>query len=161
MIPILTSNRIILKPLSENDSEAFYALYADSGVQQYFDESPFLPGEQPLDFTNRIIAVCNYLWTVRTIENPDTIIGDCALHHYDEALKRIEIGGSLLPAYWGKGLMAEAIDAAIQFAKEELQVSHILTKTKPANLKAISLVKKMGFETVFQDGNEILFEKEA
>lgn len=159
MTPILTSKHIILKPLSEHDAAALYALYSNNEVQEHFDESPFLHDEGPAAFARRIIAVCNYIWTIRTIDNPDTVIGDCALHHHDKALKTTEIGGSLLPAYWGRGIMATAFNMAMQFAKKELQVTHTRTRTVPANRKALSLVRKMGFEVMFQNANEVLLGK--
>lgn len=120
----------------------------------------FLPNETPVQFTERIISLCEYVFTIRPTENPDLIIGDCALHHWDKQKSEVIIGGSLLPEYWGKGYMRSAFEQLIQIAKQELGIKIILGHTKTRNIKAIRLVEKMGFETYQSDERETIMKKE-
>ena len=155
----LTNGVLQLKRLTLADAPAFYALYALPAVSRHFDQSPFLPGETAVDFTRRIIAHCAFIWTIRLCAEPEAIIGDAALHHYDPQRKQIEIGGSLLPAYWGKNLMKQAFELLIDFAGRTLNVEQIIGKITPGNGQAISLVKKLGFQRVGVIENELILRK--
>ncbi|CAA9292580.1 MAG: hypothetical protein AVDCRST_MAG56-4750 [uncultured Cytophagales bacterium] len=155
----LTNGVLQLKRLTLADAPAFYALYALPEVGGHFDQSPFLPGETAVDFTRRIITHCAFIWTIRLCAQPEVIIGDAALHHYDPQGRQIEIGGSLLPPYWGKNLMRQAFELLIDFAGHTLNVERIIGKTSPGNSQAISMVKKLGFQSVGVIGNELILRK--
>lgn len=150
----LSNRKVLLKHLSLDDADIFYSIYANPLVIQYYDKEVFFPNETPQAFTERIISACEGIWTIRSINHPDLIIGDCALHHYDKEEKSIQIGGSLLPPYWGQGYMKGAFDLLIDLARKKLQVSSIFSKTTSSNLNAIRLAEKSGFVKVFNDNNE-------
>jgi ribosomal-protein-alanine N-acetyltransferase len=151
------NKKIILQPLTEKDATFFYHLYTLPQLSVNFDESPFLPHETPVDFTNRIISVCQFIFTIRTREQPDLVIGDCALHHWNKDTSEIIIGGSLLPEYWGQGLMQSAFELLSELAKKQLGVKTLLGPTKVRNHKAIRLVEKMGFTRHdLGDGNTVM-----
>jgi ribosomal-protein-alanine N-acetyltransferase len=57
-----------------------------------------------------------------------------------------EIGYDLAKAYWGKGLMREALGEVIRFGFEDLGLKEIEALTMPANERSIDLLKKFGFE---------------
>jgi len=61
-----------------------------------------LANKTSTEFTRRIISLCEFIFTIRSKENPDRIVGDCALHHWNKETNEIVIGGSLYPEYWGK-----------------------------------------------------------
>lgn len=44
-------------------------------------------------------------------------MGICSLHNYDKTNKTIEIGGTLLPEFWGKDIMKEAFLILIDKAR--------------------------------------------
>ncbi|GAA4315842.1 GNAT family protein [Mucilaginibacter gynuensis] len=136
---------ILLKPLTEADSEAFYDLYALPQLQQSFGGSPFLPGETPVDFTRRIIASCFYIRTIRASEAPERIIGDCALHHHNPAESSVEIGGVLHPDYSGRSVMRKAFILTISFAGQIPGCRMVRGITRKDNLQAIRLCEKLGF----------------
>ncbi|MDO1451622.1 GNAT family N-acetyltransferase [Rhodocytophaga aerolata] len=155
----LTNGDLLLKRLSLADAEALYALYTLPEVNQHFESSPFLPEETAISFTSRIIANCAFIWTIRLQGEPEKIIGEAALHHYDQQQKAIEIGGSLLPAYWGKNLMKQAFELLIEFAGQTLKVEQIIGKTSLDNRQAIKMVEKLGFQHVGVVENEIILRK--
>ena len=140
-----SNNTVILRELTVNDAEIFYKIYSDPLIVLNFDESPFLDNETPAQFTERIISSCNYIYTIRPVGNPNLIIGDCALHHWDNKKKEIAIGGSLFPEYCGLGYMKDAFGQLIKIAKQELGVNTIFGQTKTRNINAIRFVEKIGF----------------
>ena len=124
----------------------------------HFDEFPFLPNETPEQFTERILAACNFIWTIRSLAHPEVCIGECALHHWNQETKSIQIGGSLLPDYWGQGLMQAAFLLLMEVANN-LGVKVMVGLTQTNNLKAIRLVEKMGFEQVEVENGVVRLEK--
>ncbi len=157
---VLHSNdKVILEPLTENDAEIFYLLYADPLLKVNFDKEPFLPGESPLAFTKRIISLCDFIFTIRPTYDPALIIGDCALHHWDKEQEQIFIGGSLVPAFWGKGYMSSAFQILAGVAKQVMGVKYLLGQTSAHNLNAIRMAEKMGFAIQEVNINEVIIKK--
>lgn len=156
----LSNEKILLKPLTVDDADFIHKIYTHPALTVNFDESPFLPNETVEQSTARLIEVCQYIFTIRPIENPDLIIGDCALHHWDEEKKEVVIGGSLFPEYWGKGLMQSAFELLTEIAKQELGAKVLLGPTKTRNEKAIRLVEKMGFAKYHVDEQDTIMRKE-
>lgn len=156
---MLTKGELLLQKLILADAAAFYELYNLPEVNQHFESSPFLPEETAISFTGRIIANCAFIWTIRLQREPEKIIGEAALHHYDRQQKTIEIGGSLLPQYWGKNLMKQVFELLIDFAGQTLGIEQIIGKTSPDNRQAIKLVEKLGFQRVGVIENEMILKK--
>lgn len=88
--------------MTDKDAVFFYNLYNCPELMVNFDGSPFLKGEIQIEFTMRIMTLCEIIFTIRPAENPDLKIGECALHHWIKETAEISIGGSLVPEYWEK-----------------------------------------------------------
>lgn len=148
---------IILKPLTLKDAHHFYLLYQNPGVNHH--NEPFLPGESPLNFTKRIIAACVEIYTIRLAEEAETIIGDCALHDPDYSRHELEIGGSLLPAFQGKGYMRDAFRLLEQRARGHHHMQYLITKTEHNNKSAARLMEKLGYIKRSEEKGIITFSK--
>ncbi len=149
---------IILKEMSVKDSESFYRLYFEDELTIQ-DQKTNEEHMNPVQFTEHILSLCEELYSIRTVENEHIIIGDCALHHWNQEEKKIEIGGSLLPKYWGKGIMSAAFELLTGLAKEKYQVNVLVAKTEITNLKALKFAEKLGFQKMSNDGDIITLEK--
>lgn len=152
MDTVLIRENIILKQLTDADALAFYRLYAEN-------ERTVTGNKTPLEFTRHIISLCNHIFSIRMADDPEIIIGDCALHDWDKAKGEIEIGGTLLPEYWGKGIMQAAFEQLIELAQQQYVVNKIVAKTEIANTKAIKFALKMGFKESETDGRTVILIK--
>ncbi len=157
---MLSNHKVILNNLTVQDADFFYEIYTHPALTVNFDEIPFLPNETSTEFTERIISLCECIFTIRPTDRPNLIIGDCALHHWDKQKHEIVIGGSLFPEYWGKGYMQAAFELLTDIAKQELGVKALLGPTKTRNTKAIRLVEKMGFVKYQFDEEDTIMRKE-
>jgi len=143
---VLSNEQILLKRLKQREAKEFYALY--------------MPEDKtPMEFTLHILSICNDIFTIRTRDNPLEIIGDCALHHWDREKSEMEIGGMLLPEYWGIGIMASAFQLLTDFAKQEYKVEKLVVRTEMTNSRALKFAEKMGFCEKGIIGNTVLMEK--
>jgi len=153
----MTNARILLKPLTMADANSFYALYKNPGVNH--GREPFLPNESAIEFTSRLMAACVEIYTIRLAEQEETIIGDCALHDPDYQQREIEIGGSLLPAFQGKGYMREAFRLLEQRARGHHHMQYLITKTEHNNKSAARLMEKLGYIKRSEEKGIITFSK--
>ena len=72
-------------------------------------------------------------------------IGTLLLFRHDEGSKRIELGYALGRAWWGQGLMREAVDAACGHAFTALGIRRIEAEVNPANTASCALLARVGF----------------
>jgi ribosomal-protein-alanine N-acetyltransferase len=73
------------------------------------------------------------------------LIGSAGLYDWDEEVRSAEIGYDLDPAYWGRGLMAEALSAIFDFAFTQLDANRLQAIAIPGNSASRSLLERLGF----------------
>lgn len=149
--PTLQNELVLLVPLQVDDSTSYFNLYLTLDALGIYEAAAILPEETKSDFTCRIASLCTYIWTIRLADDPERIIGDCALHHWNSTKYEIEIGGALFPAYWGRGIMSHAFNLAMEFAATTLEIKTIVGSTQTNNVNAQRMVHKLGFNMVYTD----------
>ncbi|WP_149525309.1 GNAT family N-acetyltransferase [Sphingobacterium hotanense] len=156
----ISDQKLLLKRLTEKDAIAFHSLYFQKDGQQSEKVESKKNSRAAFEFTENIISQCNDIFTIRTTVNPEKIIGDCALHHWDKLRNEIEIGGSLLPDYWGKGLMATAFLLLIPYPQREYAINKVVANTTAENINALKFAEKLGFRITGTMENKVLLEKD-
>ena len=159
-VRMLSNARVILKRLAEKDAVAYHTLYFPKVEEHKEAAASNVDVRSPLEFTEQIVSRCNDIFTIRTTENLDKIIGDCALHHWNTQKSEIEIGGLLLPEYWGKGFMATAFSLLIPYAQREYAIDKIVANTTIGNTNALKFAEKLGFRIAGTMDNNVLLEKD-
>ncbi|MBL6657077.1 MAG: GNAT family N-acetyltransferase [Flavobacteriales bacterium] len=151
---------IKLQPLNENDSKELLQLFTNEKVLQSYSESLLPKPQQIDDFIQQITTEGCWTWKIIKDDDSNQFLGICSLHHYDNITKSIEIGGTLLSEYWGKGIMITTFQELINQAKKDFDINRIIGKTLPDNKRALSLVKKLGFSVFFVNENETVVVKD-
>ena len=72
-------------------------------------------------------------------------IGTCLLFRYEEAHGRAEIGYVLGRAFWGRGLMREALQALIDWAFGTLGLRRLEAEVDVRNAASAALLRRIGF----------------
>lgn len=153
----LSDENVALKVFNHSDMAAFFDLYMQ--IANQFDEPPIQSDDTPDNFAQRIASACELIWTIRVTSRPDVVIGDCALHHWDRQQHEIAFGGSLMPEYWGRGIMASALQLVSAFAKTAYGVKAFHCTTSSTNHKAIRFAEKMGFDRIAQSDHTVSLKK--
>jgi len=81
-------------------------------------------------------------------------VGRGGLEH-DGGLGALDLGYSLLPQWWGKGLATEAGRAFIREAFTELHAELVVAVMMPGNTRSIRVAERLGFvpdRDVIRDG---------
>jgi len=75
------------------------------------------------------------------------LIGTCGYYDWNKTAHRAEIGYDLDPAYWGQGIMTEALSATLEYGFEKMELNRI---------QAIIDLKK---HPIYKACSEIRFQK--
>jgi ribosomal-protein-alanine N-acetyltransferase len=74
------------------------------------------------------------------------LIGSIGLYKWvDERLRQAELGYDLDPAWWGRGLMSEALGAVLEFAFGPMQVERVEATVMVGNDRSTRLLERAGF----------------
>ena len=89
------------------------------------------------------------------LEYKGKVIGSLGIEEYSEenypeldALQGREIGYVLSKAYWGQGLMPEAVKAVIDWLFNEIQLDFIIVGHFDRNTQSKRVVEKCGFQYI-------------
>ena len=85
-----------------------------------------------------------FYWAICLTET-DQLIGTICLWNFSEDRSRAEIGYELLPAFQGKGIMQEAVEAILAFGFEKLSLHGIEAIPTSDNKASIRLLEKNHF----------------
>ena len=172
---VLRTGRLILRPWRQSDLEDFYAYASVDGVGQMAGWSPHANREETQTILDRFIQNRKTF----ALEYRGRVIGSLGIEKYSEEKfpelkdKRCrEIGYVLSKAYWGRGLMPEAVNAAIRYLFEEVGLDAILCAHFLSNAQSARVQEKCWFRhyaygtfetrfhTVEQDETNILTREE-
>jgi RimJ/RimL family protein N-acetyltransferase len=78
----------------------------------------------------------------------------------------LEVGYTVFEPFRRRGYATEAVEAILEWAREEHGVRHFIASVGPGNVPSLALVRRLGFrETGTQwddeDGEELVFELET
>ena len=142
---ILTEN-LVLRPVEIADTDDYAKLFGDAEVMRYVG----LEEGQVLSYveTTQLVAGAADGWTNRgwgrwSIFDRDTgeFIGFCGYRAEEGKPELISIVGQ---EFWGTGRAQEANEACLAYGFTALGFEEIVSFTRPTNLRARGLLKKLG-----------------
>lgn len=147
-LPLITTPRFVLRPLSDSDSTAIFRIFSDPEVTRYWGHSTLASIEQAAEFirqTQEGFRSRQLLeWGV-TDRNRDEVFGTCAFSDWSCEHRRAEIGYALRRDRWGEGVMTEVLPEMIRFGFEQMQLNRLEADADPRNLRSIKSLERLGF----------------
>lgn len=148
---VLTTDRLTLRPWRESDLNDFYEYASVDGVGQMAGWNPHRNVEE----SKMILAHFIKGKHVFALEYQGKVIGSLGVEEYSEenypeldALQGREIGYVLSKAYWGQGLMPEAVRAVIDWLFTEEKLDFIIVGHFDRNARSKRVVEKSGFQYI-------------
>ena len=153
-LPTLDTARLRLRHLTAADGPALFAVYSDPVVMRYWSSPPLTDEAAAAALLTQIERNFRiherYQWGVARRAD-DVVIGTCSLGHLDAQNRRAETGYILGSAYWGQGLMAEALLALVGFAFAPVPVGLGLHRLEadidPRNAASRRSLERLGFQS--------------
>ena len=148
-IPVLETERLILRGFTYDDIEKYLRFFSDPDVQKYLGDLAI-----PKDSKSARQWVDNM--NGRCLKSKLVITWCIELKSKKEVVGRIDLGGFIRKSmadiayylskeYWNKGIMSEAVEEVVKFGFEQLGLHRIQTTVLPENIYSLRILKKNGF----------------
>ncbi|MDJ0335833.1 GNAT family N-acetyltransferase [Salinibacterium sp. G-O1] len=155
--PTIRTERLVIRPHSLSDADAWYQIQSDPGVIRFLSWPLRDPAESLQHLKDRTshtrLAQADDLLAL-AIEHDGQLVGDLSVHlrtvHPD--FRSAEIGWILSSAHGGSGLASEAVHAVIDMLFTQLDVKWMFALVDTRNDKSLALASRLGFTEVVRDG---------
>ena len=144
----LETERLTLRAATADDADAMYRIMADPLAMRYFGRAPMTSLDQAVQRIRDTEKAFEEREAVRwaiTLRGQSQLIGTCGFWRLMKDHHRAEIGYELAPEYWGRGLMPEAVGAALNFGFTTLGLHSVEAHIHPDNIGSRRVLEKLGF----------------
>jgi RimJ/RimL family protein N-acetyltransferase len=146
--PTLHTARLRLRPFTQGDTDAIFALQSNARVLRYWDSPPWKDRAR----ADRFIAACRQMehegtGTRLAIERAadGVFIGWCCLLQWNPDHRSATIGYCLDEAALGHGFATEAAGALLQWAFDTLDLNRVQAQTDTRNTASSRVLEKLRF----------------
>jgi ribosomal-protein-alanine N-acetyltransferase len=146
--PILFTERLILRQVSTSDANEILEIRSNKDIMQFINRPLAGSVEDALQYIQKIIdsALANegITWAIG-FKNNATLIGTIGFWKIDKENHRAEIGYILQPQQQQKGIMQEAMVAALDYGFSLMRLHSVVANVNPANEASKKLLEKNNF----------------
>lgn len=131
------------------DAEELLFLRSDEQVMKYINREPTTNIEDVHVFIQRINTDIDNNWTIMWAlalhEDPSRLIGLICYWRIQTENHRAEVGFTLHPQHWRKGLMKEVLLKVIDYGFNVMGLHSIEGRLNPENLASAGILEATGF----------------
>lgn len=148
-LPTLTTERLELRKLREDDAEAVFEVFRDPEVMRYWSSTPMKELDDALALILQTHDLAQsktlYQWGIAS-RSTGGVAGTCTLFRLDFTHRRGEIGFALGRKHWGQGIASEAVGRLIGLSFNELNLHRLEADVDPRNDRSLRLLERQGFQ---------------
>lgn len=155
--PILTTERLTLRPLTIDDKQNIFDLRSDTEINKYLGRAPSKTIEEAINFIRKIndnIKNNQSIYWAISLTNTNTFVGTICLFDFSNEKDSCEIGYELMTKFQGQGIIKEATRAVIDYAFQTLKLKKIVAFTHYENQNSTNLLLKFNFEKLSERDKE-------
>ena len=140
------TDRLKLRKVVADDIHLIYAGLGNKKVTQHYDVhfNSIEETKGQMNWYNNLEISTTGLWWVIFDKATNTFVGAGGYCEMDNFHKRAEIGFWLLPEYWGRGYMQEAMTKLFEVGFEHLNLNRIEAFVISDNAKCKRAIEKVG-----------------
>ena len=142
--PTLTTARLVLRQLREDDAAALFPVLSDPEVMVWWSSGPHASPAETADYVKGNAAEGQGFDCWAITSGDDVALGWVILIDGKPDVK--EIGYILHREHWGNGIAREAVSRVIDHGFDDLNLRRIFADTDPENAGSISLIQRLGFQ---------------
>lgn len=146
--PELATERLQLRRLVPADTELLFSLRSDAEVNRYIQRDAPVNHDDVRKHMEKVNTGIDHgqaiYWVICLKENPE-LVGTICLWNFSDDRTAAELGYEMRPEFQGRGLMAEAMEAVLEYGFEGLNLETIEAFTHEHNEPSIHLLRKFGF----------------
>ncbi len=141
--PTIKTDRLLLREITDLDLENIFNGLSNPNVIQHYGisfDSLDATKEQMVWFADKK----QMWWAICSLDN-NVFYGAGGLNDIDDKENKAEIGLWLLPDFWGKGIMKEALPLISDYGFEKIKLSRIEGFVETDNLNCKNAMSKLDF----------------
>lgn len=150
--PTLKTERLRLREIVPMDTADIFTIRGDYEVTRYNIGAAYEDATEARDLiqamTQAYLAGKEIRWGITfnsEQSGDDTVIGMCGFNYWHRVDRRASIGFDLARAYWGRGIMGEAVSEILSFGFIEMDLNRIEADVSAENTACIRLLTRLGF----------------
>lgn len=144
--PVLETERLILRRIEPADRDAIFALFSDPAVVEFNNRSLMTTLTEAADYiTRRRASLADIQWGI-TLKSTTMLIGACEFYGQIKPYFSTMTGFELSRAYWGQGIMTEAMRAMLDYGFTRKSFNRIQAQTTRHNQRCMATLHRLGFQ---------------
>jgi ribosomal-protein-alanine N-acetyltransferase len=147
--PTLETQRLILREIQQSDAEAVFRIRGDYQVTRYNTGMAYTQIDQARALIDNIRQAYHNESEIRwgiTLKGNDTVIGMVGYNYWSRKDSRASVGYDLARAYWGRGIMTEALCEVVRFGFKRMALNRIEADADARNIGSHRVLEKVGFK---------------
>jgi ribosomal-protein-alanine N-acetyltransferase len=160
--PMLETERLHLRKITEDDKHEMFALRSDKQIMQYIARPIMKTVEETVEFIKSIndsIEKQEYInWGI-ALKSNNTLIGTVGFYRMAKEHYRAEVGYMLHTKFHKQGIMQEVMPVVLNYGFKQMKLHSIEAVIDPRNKASENVLVKQGFvkeahfkENFFFDG---------
>jgi ribosomal-protein-alanine N-acetyltransferase len=146
--PTLKTERLILREIIPSDAEALFRIRGDYEVTKYNIGTAYDRLEQAEDLIAAMAQAYREEKEIRwgiSFKTENTLIGMVGYNYWIRRDARGSVGYDLARAYWGQGIMTEALAVVVAFGFRRMGLNRIEADADARNPASARVLAKVGF----------------
>jgi len=149
--PVLKTKRLVLRQVTIKDAPWYFEHFNTKEIVEGQDHGgPRDLSEARAELKLYFVDVFRLKRGIRwgmTVKGCDKLIGSVGFYKWIQPERyQAEMGYDLNPAFWGEGIMTEALSAIIQYGFDQMGLHRIEVLISHQNKRSQTLIRRLGFE---------------
>ncbi|MFF0740425.1 GNAT family N-acetyltransferase [Streptomyces sp. NPDC004111] len=146
--PVLHTARLRLRPFTDADADALFALHSNTDVMRYWDSPPWTDRARAERFIERCRKLADEGTGARVAvdrASDGAFVGWCGLIGWNQDYRSASLGYCLGDAMWGHGYATETAHALLRWAYDTLDLNRVQAEADTRNAASARVLEKIGF----------------
>jgi ribosomal-protein-alanine N-acetyltransferase len=156
--PVLSTQRLELGRIQHKDIHELFELRTNPNVMRFIDREMPLALAEMTELINKIdegIQTNTAIGWGIYLKGETKLIGHIGFHRISLDHHRAEVGYTLFPQYWQKGIISEALQEVLNYGFNIMNAHSIEANINPSNIASKKTLEKAGFvqEAYFRENH--------
>lgn len=146
-LPNLETDRLVMRKLSLDDAADIFEYTSDIEFARYLSWGPATSIDDSIAFLSDTMfryQLGDVAGWGLVNKRDDRVIGTCGFTNWDPDSKKAEIGYTLAREHWGQGYITEAVNKAIGYGFNAMELNRIEGMCDAQNLGSAKVMEKAG-----------------
>lgn len=148
IFPRLETERLALREIVPADAEDLFRIFSDEETMRYWSCRPYTSVDQARRLIEGIAEAARgsdgIHWAI-TLRGDGRMIGKCGYNEWRKAHRRGDISYIVAREHWGKGVVSEALRAALDYGFDHMNLHSVEAGVTPGNDASTRMLLRLGF----------------